>query len=245
MNIPNAPFFHSHPLAPSQREQATDSAAADLEALQRLLRQRHSCRDYSASPISQQALACLVEAAQGSVSKVGARTAPSAHAVYPLHLYILARRVEGLESGVYRHGDGGTQLEQEHVSAGKKQATPGHGLRLRALHALPHEHSLVTASLAKDTWLDTAAAIVVIAADRQRAIKHFADQSADGERGARYVDIEAGAVIQNLYLATTALGLGGVVVMGFDEAHMKHLLQLEAGSDLVALYCVGHPASPE
>lgn len=229
-----------------QSEPAMPSSAAnDLAALQRLLRLRQSCRDYSGMPISREALQYLVEAAQGATRKVGARTAPSAHAVYPLQLYVLVRRVEGTEPGFYRYR--AVRDEQQHLSTGEGQGTIGNSQqhRLHALHSLPHALSLVTASLAEDTWLDTAAAIIVIAADRQRAIQHFADQSADGQRGARYVDIETGAVIQNLYLATTALGLGGVAVMGFDEARMQQLLRLETGFDLVALYCVGDPAAPD
>ncbi|NYT75874.1 SagB/ThcOx family dehydrogenase [Alcaligenaceae bacterium] len=228
-----------------QVEPATPSSTTtDLAALQRLLRLRRSCRDYSGIPISLEAVRYLAEAAQGPVQKVGARTAPSAHAVYPLQLYILVRQVEGIEPGFYRYSV--VQDEQQYLSTGEEQGESGNSQRhrLHALHTLPQTLSLVTASLAEDTWLDTAAAIIVIAADRQRAIQHFADQSADGQRGARYVDIEVGAVIQNLYLVTTALGLGGVAVMGFDEARMQQLLRLEAGFDLVALYCVGDPALP-
>ncbi|MFT0545323.1 SagB/ThcOx family dehydrogenase [Allopusillimonas ginsengisoli] len=243
MNIPFASSPSFHPQTRAESESVTSAAAADLAVLQRLLRQRHSCRDYSALPITLDALRCLADAAQGQVRKVGARTVPSAHAVYPLQLYILARRVQGLEPGFYRYSAAGD--EKEHVLTEKTKPDQYDWCQLRALRVSSQEPSLVSASLAEDTWLDTAAALVVIAADRQRAVKHFADQSADGQRGARYVDIEAGAVIQNLYLATTVLGLGGVVVMGFNETHMHRLLQLEGGSDLVALYCVGHPASPE
>lgn len=76
---------------------------------------------------------------------------------------------------------------------------------------------------------------------RARAIDHFADQQADGLRGTRYVDFEAGAAAQNMYLAVTAAGLGGVVVMGFDDVKMKQALRLERPFFSVALFCVGHP----
>lgn len=221
------------------------SGQDDIKTLARLLKRRQSCRDYSAMPVPLRAMLHLVKTAQGPSGKSGARTAPSAHGVYPLRLYLLARRVEGLDPGIYRYtGDGRmADCETGHTLVDAEGDIEGqearHGLEVFA-SSLP-EGALVSASLADDTWLDSAAAIVVIAADRPRAIQHFSDQSADGLRGARYVDIEAGAVIQNLYLATAALGLGGVVVMGFDEARMQRLVPLEPGFDLVALYCVGDP----
>lgn len=77
--------------------------------------------------------------------------------------------------------------------------------------------------------------MVVIIGNRDLAIQHFAEQQADGLRGARYVDFEAGAVAQNMYLAVTAQGLGSVVVMGFDDGAMKRALELDETRQPVAL----------
>ncbi len=44
-----------------------------------------------------------------------------------------------------------------------------------------------------------------------------------------------------MYLAVTAAGLGGVVVMGFDDIKMKEALCLERPFFPIALFCVGHP----
>lgn len=44
-----------------------------------------------------------------------------------------------------------------------------------------------------------------------------------------------------MYLAVTAAGLGGVVVMGFDDIRMKVALRLERPFFPIALFCVGHP----
>lgn len=74
-----------------------------------------------------------------------------------------------------------------------------------------------------------------------RPVRLDIDSSTSCMAGARYVDFEAGAVAQYMYLAVTAAGLGGVVVMGFDDVRMKEALGLEPPFFPVALFCAGHP----
>lgn len=66
---------------------------APLEAgpvsLEEALAQRRSVREFAADPLSRQDISQLLWAAQGVTSETGARTAPSAGALYPLELYLL------------------------------------------------------------------------------------------------------------------------------------------------------------
>lgn len=185
-----------------------------------LLSVRRSVRSFREHPLSLTSLETLLHAGQGHTSPDGKRTAPSAHALHPLGLIVVVRRVQGLTPGVYTY-DGDT------------------GKLSRSGDVLD-EGSLSSAALGDEKWLEDAPAVIAIVADREAAIRHFADQQPDGLRGARYVDFEAGAVTQNIYLSATAAGLGGVVVMGFDDLKMGKTLKLEAPTFPVALFCVGH-----
>jgi SagB-type dehydrogenase family enzyme len=62
------------------------------------------------------------------------------------------------------------------------------------------------------------------------------------ERGARFVQMEAGHAAQNLLLQAVALGLGAVPVGAFDEAALSRALDLPAGEAPLYLIPVGHPA---
>ena len=69
--------------------------------LAQALTRRRSGRDFQERPISLAALQSLLWAAQGITDESGKRTAPSAHALHPLRLMVLAGRIDGLEAGAY------------------------------------------------------------------------------------------------------------------------------------------------
>ncbi|NWA23303.1 SagB/ThcOx family dehydrogenase [Pseudomonas gingeri] len=189
--------------------------------LKDLLSARRSVRSFSEKPLSLTALEAFLYAGQGRTSTDGKRTAPSAHALHPLALRVVVRQVEGLVPGVYLYDSQTGQL-----------ARIGDPIDKGVLNS---------AALGDESWLEDAPAVIAIVAERAVAIDHFAQQQTDGLRGARYVDFEAGAVVQNMYLAVTAAGLGGVVVMGFDDLKMKDAWRLEQPFFPVAVFCVGHP----
>jgi SagB-type dehydrogenase family enzyme len=64
-----------------------------------------------------------------------------------------------------------------------------------------------------------------------------------GERGVRYVHLEAGHAAQNVCLQSTALGLANAVIGAFSDSEVKDLLGLQ--EDEVPLYVipVGRPAT--
>ena len=57
----------------------------------------------AATPPSIAQISQLLWAAQGITSRDGGRTAPSAGALYPLELYVVAAKVEGLPKGIYKY----------------------------------------------------------------------------------------------------------------------------------------------
>ena len=183
-----------------------------VQPLESLLRQRRSVRDYTDTPLALADLGQLLWAAQGITHPRGLRTAPSAGALYPLELYVVAGRIDALPPGVYHYRPDGHRL------------LPVHGGELRS--------QLAEAALGQ-MWLADAPAVVVISAAHERTTRKY------GSRAARYVHVEAGHAAQNLFLQAGALGLDTVVVGAFDDDTVASLLQLPDDVQPLLLMPVG------
>jgi SagB-type dehydrogenase family enzyme len=168
-------------------------------SLESLLQQRRSVREYRDAALDLPTIGQLLWAAQGITDPRGLRTAPSAGALYPLELYVVAGNVEGLAPGVYHYQPDRHQLQQ---------TLPGdqRDLLARAAHG--------------QSWVRTAAAVIVITAVYERTTGKYAD------RGIRYVHMEVGHAAQNLFLQAEALDLATVVVGAFEDDAVAALLGL-------------------
>jgi SagB-type dehydrogenase family enzyme len=189
--------------------------------LDKILANRRTIRDFDIRPVPLAMVRRLLLAAQGITDETGKRTAPSAHALHPLSLMLVAGNIEGLDQGLYR------------VDGDAKTLTLTTGGNLRG--------DFQRAALEDQPWIGRAAGIITICADFNTATKAFADQPPYGERGTRYVYIEAGAAAQNVQLQCTADGLGCVLVAGFRDEETTHLLGLEAPIGPVLHLCFGWP----
>ncbi len=181
-------------------------------SLEQLLQQRRSVREYRAAALSLADIGQLLWSVQGITHPQGFRTAPSAGALYPLELYIVAGEVQGLEPGVYHYRPGNHQLIPT-VSGDLRRRLAGCAL--------------------DQAWIHDAAAVVVFAAVYQRTMRKY------GERGERYVHMEVGHATQNLFLQAEALGLDTVVVGAFHDEALANLLQLSADVQPLLLMPVG------
>jgi SagB-type dehydrogenase family enzyme len=178
------------------------------------LRARRSVREFARSALGLAELSQLLWAAQGTSAADGRRTAPSAGALYPLELLVVAGDVAGLQSGVYRYRPKTHRLDLA-VSGDRRRA-------------------LAAAALGQD-WMSAAPAVLVIAAVYARTERKY------GERGARYVHFEAGCAAQNLALQAAALGLGTVVVGAFEDRAVATTAGLDGDERPLALMPVGRP----
>jgi SagB-type dehydrogenase family enzyme len=182
---------------------------------------RRSARSFGPEPLPLATLAGLLDAAYGVTAAAEnglppLRSVPSAGALYPLELYVLAHRVEGLEPAVYHFDPLRRRLEQH--------ATPVADAAESRLFPEPSEPA-------------AAAAILVVAAVFWRSrIKY-------GLRAYRFTLLEAGHATQNLLLAATAHELASFVLGGFYDARLDSLLGLNGvdESSIVAV-CVGERA---
>ncbi len=168
-------------------------------SIEQALLQRRSIRSYTGEPLTLQEISQLLWAAQGVTSPRGFRTAPSAGALYPLQVYLLAGDVQDLASGVYQYWPDQHQLVK--VIDGDKRT------------------ELCDAALMQSCVKD-GAVVLVFTGVYERTISKY------GDRGIRYVHIEVGHAAENLCLQTTAMGLGAVTVGAFHDEQVAKLLNL-------------------
>lgn len=180
--------------------------------VEQALLHRRSWRDYNSESLSLRQLGQVLWAAQGRTSAAGGRTAPSAGATYPLEVFVVAGRVEGLTPAVY-HYEG-----REHAL----RLARADDVRVRLSEAAFNQ-----------TCIQAAAFTLVLAADYARTTARY------GERGNRYVAMEAGHAGQNVSLECEALALGTVMVGAFQDTLVRKLTGSTA--DPLYLMPVGRP----
>ncbi len=132
-----------------------------------------------------------------------------------IQLYLYAHRVDGLQSGVYKFWPERAELEQ--VTSGDQRVAAA-GLSLGQNLA---GNACVTFSMIGD--LD-------------RAARTY------GDRGYRYVHLEAGAIGHRLYLAAEALGLGATGIGAFyDDGVHRYLNLVPSEGQVVYHFAIGYP----
>ena len=174
--------------------------------------QRRSERDYTNEALTLQEVAQLLWAAQGITDPRGYRAAPSAGATYPLEIYIVVGNVEGVAKGIYRYEPEAHQLLK--VVSGEQRG------------------ALAQAAL-NQQFIAQAPVNLVITAIYERTMGRY------GERGIRYVHMEAGHAAQNVYLQAVALNLGTVVVGAFHDNQVKEILNLAEDEEPLYIIPVG------
>jgi len=173
---------------------------------------RRSVRHYKNEFLTLSEVSQLLWAAQGITAPRGYRTAPSAGALYPLEVYVVAGKVNNLDEGIYKYkyhdhimvqtlaGDKRTELSRAALNQGSIQRAP---------------------------------AVLLISAVYERVMRKY------GERGIRYVDMEAGHAAQNVCLQAIALGLCTVVIGAFRDNEVKLIANLPTDEEPTYFVPVG------
>jgi len=170
-------------------------------SVERAISSRRSRRSYSDSPITVEQLSQLLWSAQGVTDKMRNffRAAPSAGALYPLDVYVVAGNVSGLQPGVYYY------LHKEHSLKLHKSGD----VSMELAHACLNQ-----------MFIAPAPALIVITVEYKRITKRY------GERGIRYAHMEVGHIGQNLHLQAESLGLGTVVIGAFKDDEVSKVMSL-------------------
>ncbi|MFH1680468.1 MAG: SagB/ThcOx family dehydrogenase [Candidatus Eisenbacteria bacterium] len=182
--------------------------------LEAALQARRSVREYGRDPLPLAVVSQLLWAAQGVTDESGDRTAPSAGGLFPLSLLLVAGEVDGVPPGTYRY-EPETHTLSPHLDRDLRQ-------------------ELAAASLGQE-WVAATPVSLVFCADYDRTAERY------GERGVRYVDMEAGHAAQNVHLQATALGLGSVPVGAFHDRAVQEVLELSDNEEPVYIIPVGRP----
>lgn len=186
-------------------------------SVEHALLERRSVREYDAEPLTLTEISQLLWAAQGITHPDGLRTTPSAGALYPLEVYLVAGDVVDLPDGVYRY------------------MPEGHELRL-VLEG-DRRKELSRAALGQSAILEAPSVIVIAAVYERTKVKY-------GERGVQYVHIEVGCASENIYLQAVSLGLGTVFIGAFHDDQVSETLHLGADSQPLGLMPVGRKQVP-
>lgn len=172
---------------------------SDVSVEEALLKRR-SVRAYRDISLTLAEVSQILWAAQGITDASGLRTAPSAGAIYPLELYVVAGNVNNLPVGIYKyrpHNHELLKVENEDRRAALCSA---------AINQLP---------------IRNAAVVIVLSADYERTTMKY------GERGKRYVHMEAVHAAQNVCLQAVPLNLGTVVIGAFNDSEVRKVIKMK------------------
>lgn len=190
-----------------------DFAASDKTNLEIILGKRRSLRKYTEKGFSELVISRFLWTAQGISSKEGLRTAPSAGAIYPLEIHVIAGINNGIGPGVYRYDPEENALNQEIQG----------DIRVRLSEAALFQSMIREAPIS-----------LVITAIYARITGRY------GKRGIRYTYMEAGHVAQNVYLLGVELGIGTCAIGAFDDEEVRKVLKLPANEEPLYILPLGY-----
>lgn len=185
----------------------------NMNNVELVIEKRRSIRSYKDEPILLNELSRLLWGAQGITDeRRGFRAAPSAGALYPLEIYIVAGNIQGLAAGVYKYIIEKNALEK--ISDGDKRKELGEAAY-------------------SQMWAATAPASIVICGVYERTRRKYR------ENADPYVHMEVGAVAENIYLQGRSLNIGTCFMAGFVEKRVHDIISSKADEIPLAILPVG------
>ncbi|SFM70318.1 SagB/ThcOx family dehydrogenase [Methanolobus profundi] len=179
--------------------------------LRQAIEKRSSVRNYSSEPLPIEELSYLLWCTQGVKEVVRDvvtfRNVPSAGARHALETYILVNNVHGLEKGLYRF--------------------------------LPIEHKLVEIDMSEDIadrvmrgcldqpFVKSSAVTFIWTAVPYRMAWRY------GQRGYRYLHLDAGHTCQNLYLSAGSVGCGVCAIAAFLDEEINPVIGVDGENEFV------------
>jgi len=200
-------FHESLPFEGYPRVDLPHSFAPLSLSLEQAITARTSVRNFSHSELTLEQIATLFFYAYGVTRKNTDtsfprpfRAVPSGGALYPLEIFFHTASLKGHSSGIY------------HYNA--------------AEHCLRHlrdgdDTQRISSALVQPELAQGASLIIFLTAIFERSIFKY------GERGYRFILLEAGHVAQNLNLVANALGLGCVNIGGYFDREIDEYLELD------------------
>lgn len=189
-----------------------------------VISKRRSVRNFSKEPMAFEELSTILFYSSGMTGEYSETkdkphrylfAYPSAGGLMPLDSYIFINNVKDIDSGIYYY---------DPIS---------HFLKVIKKDFQSNDFKKVT--LSYDLSEQAAFVIYIVGRINLTGYKY-------GDRGYRFMQLEAGHLAQNLYLTTTAIGAGAVASGGFLDGDILELLDLN-NADTFVLYeiIIGKP----
>jgi SagB-type dehydrogenase family enzyme len=218
------PPFKEYPRVPAIELPASRDLSLPLADA---IRHRVSCRSFRATALTLGEIGTILSFTYGieGVARFGAkehleRPVPSGGGLYPLEFYLIVRRVVGLDAGIYHYSPLAHALEQ--------------------LKPIDCSDAFIAQLFMNQPYLVEAGAILMMTAVVERSMHKY------GDRGYRYILLEAGHAAQNICLVAASLELGALPIGGFFDGFVADLLGLDVEQETV-LYgvAVGRPEATD
>lgn len=177
------------------------------------INQRSSIRTYSTSPLNLEELSYVLWCMQGVKEVINrpatSRTVPSAGARHCFELLFLVNNVNGLRPGLYRF------LAIDH--------------KIQRVNEEQDIAERITQACLNQRFILTSSVTFVLTAVRYRMMWRYT------ERGYRYMHLDAGHVMQNLYLCAEEISSGVCAIAAFDDDKLNTVLGID-GVEHFAIY---------
>lgn len=187
-------------------------------SLEAVLKNRRTRRNFLDTDLSLKQISQLLWSAQGVTVDWGGRTTPSAKSTYPLSVYLIATKVQGLDAGEYQYLPG--------------DRTPTHVLK--PIKKVELQKALFEAL--NESSFRNAPAVLIITGNMGKMAEAYGGIPHDKE-----VYLEAGHAAQNLYLQAESLRLGMVTISSFSDAKVKDLITIPSSETIIYLIPIGIP----
>jgi SagB-type dehydrogenase family enzyme len=210
-NLPQPPLEMEYEASKPVRDlPASENIKIRSFDLRQAIEGRRSIRNYSKEPLTTEELSYLLWVTQGVVKVApGAtfRNVPSAGARHALETYLLINNVRDIPEGMYRF------LAIDH--------------KLVDINSDPDIADRITQGCLGQDFIRKSAVTFIWVADTYRMKWRY------GERGYRYLLLDAGHACQNLYLGAGSIDCGVCAIAAFSDDHVNDLLGLDGVKQFV------------
>nr|MDK2850234.1 hypothetical protein [Candidatus Cloacimonadota bacterium] len=183
-------------------------------SLQQAITERRSLRKYSAEPISQEELSWLLYCSSWARDfrsnermEITFRNVPSAGSRHPIETFVNIHRVTGLKPGLYYY----------------------HPIKhcLILIDESQEIQNLIFEACFRQEMFRTSAVNFIFTAVPYRTVWRY------GQRGYRYLYLDAGHIGQNLHLASEAIGCGACMIGAFLDEALNDALRVDGNEEFV------------
>lgn len=184
-------------------------------SIEEVIKKRRSCRNFRGNFIPYSKLSKILSLSYGSTGMIFLRyvgdyyylkSAPSAGGLYSCGIYVIANKIQGLPEGVYYFNSEKLQLELIRKGSYWKNFLD---------------------TLCEQDYVQKASCALIISGD------FFKIKWKYGERGYRYIFLDAGHIGENVYLTATALNLGVIGICGFYDDLLNAILRIDGYKEAI------------